>query len=137
MSAPLGTTPTMNHFAIMVPDMDEGVRWYTETLGFGLTDRWANDETAMEWAHLSLGDFCLELVKRPGLEPATAGRHGYHHVALTVDDCDAVVEALRGRGVEIMSPPQNFDRHEIRWAFVRDYLGNILEIISPLSGRRG
>jgi glyoxylase I family protein len=131
MSSPLDN-PTMNHFGLMVPDIAEGVRWYTDTLGFQLTDQWANEQIGMEWAHLGLGDFCLELVKRPGLSPATPGRQGYHHVAFTVDSCDETVEALRARGVEIMSEPQDFGRHAIRWAFVRDYLGNILEIISPL-----
>ncbi len=136
MSSPLGS-PTMNHFAIMVPDIDEGVRWYTDKFGFRLTDRWANEETDMEWAHLGLGDFCLELVKRPGLTAATPGQHGYHHAAFTVENCDETVAALRDRGVDIMMGPNDFDRHRIRWAFVRDYLGNVIEIISPLPATEG
>jgi catechol 2,3-dioxygenase-like lactoylglutathione lyase family enzyme len=128
-TAPLGGSPRMNHVAIMVPDIDEGVRWYEERLGFRLIDRWANEASGMEWAHLAQGDFVFELVKRPGLGDPFAGRAGWHHVALTVASCDETVEEVRARGVEIFMEPQDFERHGIRWAFVKDYLGNVIELI--------
>ena len=133
-STPLGQSPRMNHVGIMVPDIDEGVRWYEEKLGFRLTDRWSNEATGMEWAHLAQGDFVFELVKRPGLGEPSAGNAGWHHVAVTVPSCDETVEALRACGVEIFMEPQDFDRHGIRWAFVKDYLGNVLEVIEQRAG---
>ena len=133
-TAPLGENPRMNHVAIMVPDIDEGVRWYEDKLGFRLTDRWADDAAGMEWAHLAQGDFVFELVKRPGLGQPSPGNAGWHHVALTVGDCDDTVESLRSRDVEIVMEPQEFRRHGIRWAFVKDYLGNVIEIIEQRAG---
>jgi catechol 2,3-dioxygenase-like lactoylglutathione lyase family enzyme len=133
---PLGLSPRMNHVAIMAPDLDEGVRWYEEKFGFRLTDRWANEATGMEWAHLAQGDFVFELVKRPGLGEASPGNAGWHHIALTVEDVDGTVEALRSRDVEIFMEPQDFARHDMRWAFVKDYLGNVIELIQ-LNGSHG
>lgn len=123
----------LDHVGIMVPELDEGVRWYTETLGFSVKDRWANEEAGMEWAHLALGDLVIELVKRPGLTDADGAAFGYHHLAITVDDCEATVAALAERGVTVMFAPSYFDRHDMTWAFVQDYLGNVIEILSYAS----
>ncbi len=134
-ATPLGENPRMNHLGIMVPDIDAGVGWYQDKLGFRLTDRWSNDATGMEWAHLAHGDLVVELVRRPGLGEPVPGNAGWHHIALTVQSCDETVESLRDRGVEIFMEPQDFERHGIRWAFVKDYLGNVLEIIEARRGQ--
>jgi catechol 2,3-dioxygenase-like lactoylglutathione lyase family enzyme len=131
--APAGVA--LDHVGVMVPDMDEGIRWYTAFLGFELRDRWANDDIGMEWAHLGLGGSTLELVKRPGLETAPSGSAGYHHIALVVDDCGATVRDLESRGVGVMFPPSYFDRHDMDWAFVTDVFGNVIEILSYRSRR--
>lgn len=122
----------LNHVAIMVPDMDPGVTWYADKFDAKVLDRWSDDTNGMEWAHLSIGDFVLELVKMPNFDKSPGRLYGLHHIGITVSDCDAVVERLRAGGAEVFREPSNFDRHAIRWAFVRDYLGNILEIVSPL-----
>jgi catechol 2,3-dioxygenase-like lactoylglutathione lyase family enzyme len=123
---------SLNHIAIMVPEMEPGVAWYQEKFGASVLDRWDNPETGMEWAHLSIGDFVLELVQMPNFNPAPGRTYGLHHIGLTVDDCDAFVGKLKAAGVEVWREPSDFERHAIRWAFVKDYLGNVLEIISPL-----
>ena len=133
-ATPLGENPRMNHLGIMVPDIDTGVGWYQDKLGFRLTDRWSNDATGMEWAHLAHGDLVVELVRRPGLGKPVPGNAGWHHIALTVQSCDETIESLRDRGVEIFMEPQDFARHDMRWAFVKDYLGNVLEIIEERPG---
>lgn len=123
----------LNHVAITVPDLGQGVTWYADKLATKVVDRWADEATGMAWAHLAIGDLVLELVQMPNFEPAPGRTYGFHHLGLTVADCDVVVGKLRAAGVEIMREPSNFDRHAIRWAFVRDYLGNVIEIISPLT----
>ena len=84
----------------------------------------------MEWAHLSIGDFTLELVRFPDLETIPGRRAGYHHLGITVANCDATVAKLQAGGVEVLVAPNDFDRHGIRWSFVRDVYGNVIEIIS-------
>ena len=121
---------TFDHVSLAVTDLDPGIAWYGEKLGARLVDRWANPEAGMEWAHLAIGDFMLELVRMPELPVSTERRAGYHHFAITVPDCDALVARLQAQGVTVMRPPSDFDRHSTRWSFVRDGYGNIIEIIS-------
>jgi predicted enzyme related to lactoylglutathione lyase len=123
----------LNHVAIMVPEMDPGVAWYQENFGATVIDRWNEPSNGMEWTHLSIGDFVLELVQMPNFSKTPGRIYGLHHIGINVPDCDAAVSRLAHGGAEIMRSPSHFDRHAIRWAFVKDYLGNVLEIISPVN----
>ena len=136
-STPSGAPLSLDHVSMMVPDIGAGVAWYQDKLGAELLDRWDNPDIGMEWAKLALGDFILELVTRPGLSPDAVRGYGYHHLAITVPDCDALVDELQAKGVELMSPPRDFDRHSTRWSFVKDNFGNIIEIVSALPQREG
>ncbi|WP_442542661.1 VOC family protein [Arthrobacter sp. KN11-1C] len=128
--SPAGPSCRFDHVGMMVPDIDKGVDWYVDHLGFTIQDRWSNPDVQMEWAHLKLGDFTLELVTRPGLDVPDQGRSGYHHLAITVSDCATTVAALVARGVTVMTQPSYFDRHDMDWSFIQDFLGNVIEIIS-------
>ena len=123
-----------NHVGVMVPDMDAAVAWYAQMFGSRVIDRWSNDENGMEWAHVSLGDLVVEFVRIPDLAGQTVPTYALHHIALTVPDCDAFVAELAARGADVMRPPADFERHAIRWAFLKDLLGNVIEIISPITG---
>lgn len=78
---------------IFVADLDRSVRFYTETLGLGLTFR-AGDH----WASIDAGDG-LQL----GLHPGVSGPPGAGiTVGLVVTEpIDDVVATLRARGVTI------------------------------------
>lgn len=124
-----------SHVGMMVPDMDAAIAWYAEMFDTPVLDRWSNPEVGMEWAHLALGDMVIELVRMPGLALPTTRTYALHHFALTVADCDTFVAELQAKGVEVTRPPSDFDRHAIRWAFVKDLLGNVIEIMSPIPGK--
>ena len=126
---------TFNHVGMMVPDMEAAISWYADMFGTCVLDRWNNPEADMEWAHLSLGDMVIELVRMPGLATPAARTYALHHFALTVPDCDAFVANLAAKGVEVVRPPSDFDRHALRWAFVKDHLGNVIEIMSPAADK--
>jgi len=123
-----------NHVGMMVPDMDAAVAWYALMFGSRVLDRWSNPDAGMEWTHLSVGDLVVELVRMPELAMQATRTYTLHHFALTVPDCDAFVSELEAKGVEVTRQPSDFDRHAIRWAFVKDLLGNVIEIISPIAG---
>ena len=66
-----------------------------------------------------------ELIGPAAVAPAGAGAR--HQFTITVDDVDATVAELRGRGVELLNGP--IDRPwGIRTASFRDPAGNIWEI---------
>lgn len=124
--------PALNHVAIMVPDIDAALDWYATHLGATVIDRWAEASIGMAWAHLAIGNFVLELVGRSDFIADPGKTFGFHHLGIEVDDCDETVARMREGGVEVMRDPSDFERHRIRWAFVRDNNGNVLEILSPL-----
>lgn len=125
---------TLDHMSIMVANMDDSVGWYATMLNAQVLDRWSNEENGMEWCRMALGDFLIQLVHIPDFGAHQPGTYGYHHLALRVADCDSFLSALAAKGVEIVREPMDFERHAIRWAFVKDIGGNIIEIIGPMPG---
>lgn len=129
MSLPI-TGVRLDHIGVMVTDIDAAVLWYIETFGFTVTDRWADQESGMAWAHLELDGIRVEFVQRTGLERPDQAASGFHHLALAVADCAAAVTRVVSAGAEVVFAPSYFDRHDMDWSFVRDPFGNILELIS-------
>jgi lactoylglutathione lyase len=54
---------------------------------------------------------------------------GYGHIAVTVDDLDATLERLAGRGIEPERPPYTVREGGSRLCFVRDPDGYRVELI--------
>lgn len=58
-----------------------------------------------------------------------AGTQGFFHWALTVEDLGATVETLVAAGGRLVSPPADGARAGVRFAYVKDPEGNLLELI--------
>jgi lactoylglutathione lyase len=118
------------HTCVRVLDPGASVRFY-RALGFEETGR-LNFESAYN-VYLGLpgdGDR-LELTVNAGrTEPYDLGE-GYNHIAVTVEDLDAVLEALAAIGVEPEKPPYRPGSREDlpRIAFVADPDGYRVELI--------
>jgi lactoylglutathione lyase len=61
----------------------------------------------------------LELTYNHGVDSYTHGT-GYNHIAITVDDLDATLEELGGKGIEPEKPPYTVREGGSRICFVRD-----------------
>jgi catechol 2,3-dioxygenase-like lactoylglutathione lyase family enzyme len=114
----------VNHVGYVVRDIEEGLRFFTEVLGFEavegrrgevlpkddlLTRRFGVDASASgKWAFLRLDDDFVELLEwsapnrneAPPLNSDLGGRH----IALTVSDMDAAVARLKAAGVTVREP---------------------------------
>ena len=102
-------------------DLDESIRFYTETLGMSLKFR-----DGAHYAALDGGSITLAL--------ATAVDHpmpGHVVVGIKTADVDAAAEAIEANGGAIVKGPYN-DAHERR-AVVYDHKGNGLVFYSPLA----
>jgi lactoylglutathione lyase len=102
-------------------DLDESIRFYTETLGMSLKFR-----DGAHYAALDGGSITLAL--------ATAVDHpmpGRVVVGIKTADVDAAAEAIETHGGAIVKGPYN-DAHERR-AVVYDHKGNGLVFYSPLA----
>jgi lactoylglutathione lyase len=119
------------HTCVRVRDIDASVRFY-EALGFERRGR-LNFASAYN-VYLGLpgeGDQ-LELTVNVGREEPYDLGDGYNHIALTVDDIDAVLAKLSSElGIEPEKPPFHpGDRSELpRIAFVPDPDGYRVELI--------
>jgi len=120
------------HTCLRVRDPEASVRFY-RALGFERRGR-LNFETAYN-LYLGLpGDAdTLELTVNVGHdEPYDLGE-GYNHMALTVDDLDALLASLAEQGVEPEKPPNGVagteSRDEYRICFVIDSDAYLVDLI--------
>ena len=116
------------HTCVRVRDPDASVRFY-EALSFERRGR-LNFETAYN-IYMGLpgdGD-TLELTVNRGREEAYDIGDGYNHLALVVDDLDALLATLAADGIEPEKPPYSVREGGSRLCFVRDPYGYRIELI--------
>jgi len=120
---------TLVHTCVRVRDPEASVRFY-EALGFEHRGR-LNFETAYNLYMGLPGDRdALELTVNLGREEPYDLGDGYNHVAVTVEDLDALLAALAEIGVEPEEPPFHpGGREEYRICFVADPDGYRVELI--------
>jgi lactoylglutathione lyase len=125
----LGRMQKLVHTCLRVRDPDASVAFY-EQLGFERRGR-LNFETAYN-LYLGLpgdGDTLELTVNRDRTEPYALGE-GFNHIAMTVDDLDALLGRLAERGIEPERPPYHpGGREEYRICFVSDPDGYRVELI--------
>jgi catechol 2,3-dioxygenase-like lactoylglutathione lyase family enzyme len=86
---PLG----VHHVAINVTDFEEARRFYVDVLG--LRERGDRPDFGISGAWLDAGGQQVHLIEAP--PPSNKGQH----FALRVDDLEAVIGELRGRGLQV------------------------------------
>ena len=87
----------LNHVAISVPDLDEAVAYYTETMGFPEAFRIVGDtgQTDLIYVQVSATTF-IEL------QPANAQRPpGINHFGVHVEDMAAATATFKERGANV------------------------------------
>jgi catechol 2,3-dioxygenase-like lactoylglutathione lyase family enzyme len=98
-----------HHIHVFCSDLEATERWFTEGLGATVANR--ADSRGVTGVTLKLGG--ANVLLRPAREgevlvPAGPRHFGPDHFGLQVDDVDATVEQLRGRGVYIEVEPWDF-----------------------------
>jgi catechol 2,3-dioxygenase-like lactoylglutathione lyase family enzyme len=113
-----------NHVSIVADDMKESVRFYTEVFGM---ERLPSPDfgTPVEW--LRLGDQQLHLFQRDTSAPE------FHHIALDVDDFEAVYSKVRELGVgdNTLGPDVRELPDGAVQMYLRDPAGNLVEVDWP------
>lgn len=140
---------SFNHSGIVVRDLDEMLRFYTEDLGLTILERYEmeagpeGDHAGIPGARrtevfLGLGDdgHMLELIRY--LEPVSSDGHvelnklGATHVCFLVDDLDGAHEELVAKGVSFVTKPifsKTPDGDDWGVVYFQDPEGNWLEFI--------
>lgn len=115
----------LNHVSISASDLEESVRFYEQLFGL---ERIATPNFGFPVQWLRCGALQLHIFERPDEPPQ------YHHVALTVDDFEAVYAQARELGI--------FDRESFGaemyelpdgavQLYLRDPGGNLIEVDWP------
>lgn len=118
---------SLDHVGVVVEDLEAATEFF---LGLGLEREGAGsaegewveriiglDEVRVEFVMVKAPDGSgkLELIKfhspadEHGARPAPANRPGLRHVALVVDDLNAIVEGLRDRGIDTIGEVVNYE----------------------------
>jgi catechol 2,3-dioxygenase-like lactoylglutathione lyase family enzyme len=138
------TTPAyrFHHISLSVADLSSLEAWYRSAFGLTRVDeRLDLPEAGVRTAVLSDPDAVLrvELVERSGSTPVThtdpfaaTATQTFTHLALQVPDLDAAFARLTGRcGATHVSPPAPGVTEGMRYAYVQDPEGNLIELIEP------
>lgn len=119
------TIEEIHHCSLLVDDTDAALAFYRDLLGLEVDA--ARPDLGYPGAWLRVGHGQIHLLELPNPDPRE-GRpvHGGRdrHVALWVDDLEALAQALQAAGVEITR-----SRSGRRALFCRDPDGNALELI--------
>lgn len=141
----------VHHFSISVTDLDRTLEFYTRHLG-------AKVENVVQNKHATLGrslfgtrwgvdqeqaDITIALVSMGGVkvefiqynDPPAPAYHknpsaaGSAHIAVQVEEIEAVRAQLEREGLEFHSPINHF--HGEKWCYFRDPDGIVVELIQP------
>lgn len=122
----------IDHIEVVTARPERAVAFYTDVLGFRVRDRQrvsASPLGPLELVYLELGGTTVELMCYPEAnpQPREAGeRLGYRMMALEVDDMDAALAYLKGKGIEASWGPMK--RPAYARAEIRDPDGNAIEL---------
>ena len=139
----------LHHVAISVPDIDEGIAFYRDVLGFEiiqenewdgnfeLADRAVGlEKTSARMRMLFLGNAYIELweyrAPKPRDRRAQPPDLGYPHFALQVEGIEAEYQRLQKGGMEFVGPVVDFGKSSA--VYGRDPFGNVIEIYEIREG---
>ncbi len=97
----------VDHIGIAVKSMDEALKLWEEVLGIKCTGREEVEEQKVVTAFLPLGDTEIELLEPTSPESPVSKfmekrGEGIHHLALRVENIEAALEELKGKGIRLI-----------------------------------
>jgi len=104
----------IHKIAVVTDDVEGAVRFYTETLGLEVLERFPNEDDE-DYVFLKAGDMILELMPQKTMQTET----GFHHISFRVDDADAAAAEVKGKGVAMEMEPFDVGVGGIRVGFFR------------------
>jgi catechol 2,3-dioxygenase-like lactoylglutathione lyase family enzyme len=131
-------TASPHHVGLSVADLDTEQHWYQEHLGLTeVIERVELPDPPVRTAVLRApSGLRLELIELAGSQPVStndpleaARIQTYGHLALDVSNLDTAFAELVAAGANPVSPPAPGASPGVRFAYVQDPEGNLLELI--------
>lgn len=134
----------IDHVGIAVPDLDEAIAFYRDTLGLELTHVETNEDQGVREAMLSApGDAgCAAVQLLAPLAPdTTIGKFldrkgpGVQQLAVRVTDIEAASDALRAKGLRVLyeKPRRGTADSLTNFVHPKDTGGVLIELVEPAS----
>jgi methylmalonyl-CoA/ethylmalonyl-CoA epimerase len=127
----------LNHVAIAVPDLEQGIRTYRDLLGAKVSARQAEPAHGVTVVFVELPNTKIELLEPLGdaspikgfLDKNPAG--GIHHVCYEVDDIVAARDRLKTEGARILGdgePRIGAHGKPVLFLHPKDFTGTLVEL---------
>ncbi len=142
MSGQAGARAALDHVGLSVGDLDAALRWYAQALGWRMAAPFTVAPLGLRGAFLVSEDgHAIELLERQGSDGGLRAEdpqqalltRGYGHVCLRVDDTDAWHARLLAAGATERQPPGDAPEPGVRFSFVSDPEGNLIELLDRSS----
>ena len=130
----------IDHVGVAVPDLDEAITFYRDTLGMELAHEETNEEQGVREAMMRVGDSgsCIQLLAPLSPESTIAkfldrNGQGIQQLAYRVDDIDAVCATLRERGLRLLydTPKRGTSNSRVNFIHPKDARGILVELVEP------
>lgn len=114
---------SINHIAVVVPELDEAMKFWVEALGLTLGGTEEVPNEGVNVAFLPIGGSNIELL-RPTAPDTGVARFlekrgpGLHHLCFEVDDIDATLDRLRALEIPLINEQPQVGHGGRRYAFV-------------------
>ncbi len=113
----------INHIGIVVRDIEDALEVYQDALGLELTRVEELPDRGVRIAFLPAGESDIELVQPTTEEGGVAAflekrGEGLHHICLEVDDIEAALAELGGKGFQLIDEHPRQGTHGERLAFI-------------------
>jgi methylmalonyl-CoA/ethylmalonyl-CoA epimerase len=143
---PAVTFTAIDHVGVAVPDLDQAIAFYRDTLGMVLVHQETNEEQGVREAMMAVGDSgaCVQLLA-PLSPDSTIAKFldrrgpGLQQVAYRVEDVAATAGALRSKGVRLLYDEAKRGTAGSRVNFIhpQDAGGVLVELVQPASAEAG
>ncbi len=124
--------PRFLHTMIRVRDFQETLRFYVDTLGMKVLDKFDIESRRVTALFVGFDGYresaLLEITQKWDIQEYTHGT-GYGHVAIGIPDLPATVEKIREAGFEVTEEPKVLMTGGPMVAFVKDPDGFAVELI--------
>lgn len=134
----------LDHVGLSVRDLDAALSFYREAFGLVEELRFSVDGAGMTAVVLRSEDgWAVELLHRSDsvdpvaryAQPDEAVRNrGYGHLCLRVQELETVFERLLAAGATVVVPPGPGQHPAVRYSYVADPEGNLLELVHFAAG---
>jgi methylmalonyl-CoA/ethylmalonyl-CoA epimerase len=130
----------IDHVGIAVPDLDDAIAFYRDTFGVVSVHEETNEEQGVREAMIAVGQGETRIQLLAPLSPESTiakfidrNGPGVQQVAYTVDDIEAVSDALRRRGLRLIydKPRRGTSHSRVNFIHPKDAGGVLVELVEP------